>query len=48
MNADLLIRTMRLTQINMNCAGIAIFFTTYLQRADHFLIVKSSLRKSSN
>jgi transposase len=41
MHADLLIRTMRLMQIKLNCVGIAIFHWL-------ILIVKSSLRKSSN
>jgi hypothetical protein len=41
MHADLLIRTIRLMQIKLDCVGIAIFHLL-------ILIVKSSRRKSSN
>jgi hypothetical protein len=47
--ADLLIRAPRLTQINMNCDGIATFSKGSSKRQRRSpLIVKSSLRKSSN
>jgi hypothetical protein len=46
--ADLLIRTLRLTQINMNYDGIATFFKVSSKRQRRLLIVKSSLRTSSN
>jgi hypothetical protein len=36
MNPDLLIRTMHLTQINMNCAGIAIFSNIFAMRLSLF------------